>query len=137
MDACANCPTQAPRNLIYTEPEHTLRHTRNVAPPHSHATHLSHIQGGVGPIGGFGDGVWAQAATDPVNGRSMITDDESDEGRYRLTDDAAVRESKYEHEFHKNPDAVPPAWFDHSKNAEPSPSNDSGSYKLGKLGVKL
>jgi hypothetical protein len=94
------------------------------------------LQGAIGSSG-FGDGVLAQAAADPVNGRSLITDDESEEGRYRLSDEAAVRESKYQREFNRQGDAVPLAWLDQSRNPQPSPSKDAGSYKLGSLGVKL
>jgi hypothetical protein len=94
------------------------------------------VQGGIGSAG-FGDGIFAQAAADPVNGRSLIADDESEEGRYRLSDEAAVRESKYQHEFHRHGDTVPLAWLDHSRDPQPSPSRDAGSYKLGRLGVKL
>ena len=97
---------------------------------------FSHQQGAIGSLG-LGDGIWAQAATDPVNGRSMITEDASDPGRYRLTDEAAVRESKYQRESHRNPDAIPLSYLDYSKNPEASPSSDSGSFVLGKLGVRL
>jgi len=77
--------------------------------------------------------VASQAALDPVNGRPLI--EEVAGHRFRLTDEAAVRQAKWDREHGRG--HVPMAWLDRTADPEPGPGYDSGRWKLRKMGVRV
>lgn len=87
----------------------------------------------------MGEGLESQAALDPVNGRPMIEDDPAEEGRFRLTDEAAVRQAWHERraERGERDPGTPASWLDHSRNPEAGAGFDSGEFKLNRMGVRV
>lgn len=91
------------------------------------------VQGAVGD-GMYGQGVMSQAALDPVNGHPLIEDSPDEDHKYRLTDEAAIRQAKYEREHSRA--STPLSWLDHSEDVPASPGYDAGRYKLDRFGVR-
>jgi hypothetical protein len=90
-------------------------------------------QGAIG-MNSYGAGVLSQAGSDPVNGRPMIEEDPSEDHRFHLTEEAAVRQSKFDRSL--TPQEMPASYWDYSKHEKPSPTIDAGLYKLDKMGVR-
>lgn len=69
----------------------------------------------------------------------MIQDDEAEEGRIRLTDEAAVRQAWHERraESGESDPGTPASWLGHSRNPEAGAGLDSGGFKLGQMGVRV
>mmetsp|Transcript_18946 Transcript_18946/g.36853 ORF Transcript_18946/g.36853 Transcript_18946/m.36853 type:complete len:84 (+) Transcript_18946:318-569(+) len=81
-----------------------------------------------------------QAFEDPASGRPLVTESPFNKDRYRLTDEAAMRQEEHELRAQRRgmgEEATPLGWYDHSKVREAGPEYDTGAWKLGRVGVRV
>uniref|UniRef100_A0A7S1E0N9 Uncharacterized protein n=1 Tax=Hemiselmis andersenii TaxID=464988 RepID=A0A7S1E0N9_HEMAN len=97
------------------------------------------LEGQVGNLA-TGEGVMDEAFVDPVSGRPLVRTSPFNERRYRLTEEAAARQAGHELRAHRagaGEEGTPLRWFDHSREPQAGPSYDAGTWKLGRIGVRV
>mmetsp|Transcript_3682 Transcript_3682/g.8787 ORF Transcript_3682/g.8787 Transcript_3682/m.8787 type:complete len:84 (+) Transcript_3682:325-576(+) len=81
-----------------------------------------------------------EAFVDPVNGRPLVRTSPYDERRYRLTEGAEQRQREHEVAAQRvgaGEEGTPMGWFDHSRAQQAGPDYDAGTWKLGRVGVRV
>mmetsp|Transcript_937 Transcript_937/g.2327 ORF Transcript_937/g.2327 Transcript_937/m.2327 type:complete len:84 (-) Transcript_937:32-283(-) len=82
----------------------------------------------------------AEAFVDPLSGRPLVRTSPRNPLRYRLTEEAEERQMRHEvaaQMVGAGEEGTPVKWLDYSRELEPGPSRDAGSWKLGRVGVRV